>query len=133
MKMLRLLALVLPVISLTGCAGLVTPIIPCGPNTYLIKGISAADSTTTRWSGQADAYERAQDRAIMSSTGDQLVQKATEWCQKRNLVMIPVEGPHEDLNSAPADAACHFSWILFRFKAVPAGQSGRTPSNQTLY
>ena len=51
------------------------------------------------------------------------VQKATDWCQKRNLVMIPVEGPHEDLEHAPPALDTSTSMIIFKFKAVTADQA----------
>ena len=66
---------------------------------------------------------RASEQSQMNGTGQQLVQKATDWCQKRNLVMIPVEGQHEDLEHAPPALDTSTSMIIFKFKAVTADQA----------
>lgn len=129
-------ALLIPSI-LSGCAGMVSPVTPCGPSTYRISGISAGSSSTASGGGGTADYLVAQTlgikpvtrdqvlgarREMMNETGNVLIQKATEWCQKRNLNMVPVGAPHEDYD-LPPPATCEWNtWITFVFKAVPAGQ-----------
>jgi len=129
-------ALVIPSL-LSGCAGMVTPVMPIGPSTYRISGISEGSYSKAGSEVRTSDYLVTQALGIKPVTGDQiigtrrkmanetgdvLIQKAQEWCQKRNLTMVPLGVPHEDCDQGPP-ATCEWNtWITFVFKAVPAGQ-----------
>ena len=133
--MLPLLFVGCAIVPYLGGPGLVTPILPVGPSTYSISGISAGSDSTgnTQAPGgylvaNALGINVSRDqqirnrREMMDETGNVLIQKATDWCQKRNLSMMPVEAPHIDHNLPPPATASDCNWITFVFKAVPAGQ-----------
>ncbi len=132
----RWLVLLMIPLLLGGCAGLVTPIMPIGPSTYRISGISAGSNSTMGSEVRTSDYLVSQAlglqpptseqilggrRKLLNETGEVLMQKANEWCQKHGLVMIPQGPPHEDCDMPPP-AMCNWNtWMTFVFKAVPAG------------
>ena len=91
---MKLPALALPILILTACT---SGVIPAGPRTYIItKSVSAFSSGAA---GKAQCYR-----------------EASEWCEKRGLVMVPISS-----DAQSAENGRKMGGAELTFRALPPG------------
>jgi len=104
MRITTLARLSLVAVATSILAACTTGIVPIGPNTYMLSGSSPG----LIGKGAVEA---------------KLLKQANEWCEKRGMVMIPID-------STGHDAIYMGNWANaeVKFKAVPPSQAGNVPS-----